>query len=187
MPELQELGTAVAPFTLPPRVMRVMEIAAADYGLNVADLTSGEDREEISAARLVVISTLRRMNFNAIEIKFFLRPTVRPKRPKMPTPTDDEFTPLPPRVRGTMQRVATAHGVTIRQMQSPARPRQISQARGAAGRALHRLGFSLPEIGRFLHVHHTTVAYYINGRDGKLQAPRTPPPDEPDYSGEWAI
>ncbi len=97
---------------------------------------------------------------------------------------------LPPRVRTVLNISASDHGTTTAAILGGSRLKHISAARRQAIHTLRRMGFSFPEIGRFLGVHHTTCIYAV-----KHHAPRgdfAPVPQDntiqyPDLSGEWAI
>jgi chromosomal replication initiation ATPase DnaA len=73
-------------------------------------------------------------------------------------------------------------GVDPHAIMGRSRSVHVTKARKAASIALRRMGYSLPEIGRALGVHHTSVYHAV--RDDR---PKDFTPPIPDYSGEWAI
>ena len=81
--------------------------------------------------------------------------------------------------------VAMEFGVTIREMRSQARDKPISLARGEALRRIKAANpeFSLPHLGRFFRLHHTTVMYHLKA---VVHQPEPFDFDQPDESGVWA-
>lgn len=58
-----------------------------------------------------------------------------------------------------VKRAADLYGVAVADMLGGARSPQVAKARHAAAWLLREQGMSLPEIGRLLGLHHTTVLY----------------------------
>jgi hypothetical protein len=104
---------------------------------------------------------------------------------------------LPPRIRNVIQAHATDHHTTVEEILSSSQMKHTSMARRHACHSLKRMGFSEPEIGRFLRKDHSTVHYALTqpllNLEGKVVgAPLRPqhrPADVPvpDLSGEWAV
>ena len=58
-------------------------------------------------------------------------------------------------------RVAADRGMEISEILNRSRHRDVSEARQEAMRQQHEAGFSLPQIGRFWGLHHTTVLHGV--------------------------
>ncbi len=89
---------------------------------------------------------------------------------------------LPGAVRRVIAIAAEDHKVSAGMILSKNREQPVVLARRQTCQILRRMGFSLPQIGRFLGIHHTSVLYAhqkLNPKRHELTVP--------DLSGEWAI
>lgn len=97
----------------------------------------------------------------------------------------------PPWVCTVIARAAAAHGTTAEMILTGHQERSVTAARWRAIGELRAAGYSLPTIGRWMRLHHTSVLNALQ-QMGKAKQPyqSTAPPhnyDEPDESGVWAI
>lgn len=105
------------------------------------------------------------------------------KRPRSMIPGRMAGLKYPPRVRVIIERCAEEGDISVAAMiDGPKTPRAVN-AKRAAARRLRENGFTLNEIGVFLHRHHTSVLHLLNSgsEPKKYEIPC------PDLSGEWAI
>jgi hypothetical protein len=105
------------------------------------------------------------------------------KKPNRPT-----MGKLPPRVRSAVRIAGDSFGVTPEAILSGIKVGKTPSARRMAIQILARQRFGQSQIGHWLGLHHTSVAYYISGKKRKtleeIEAMQMPCPD---LSGEWAI
>ena len=79
---------------------------------------------------------------------------------------------LPPRVSMALEISAENFWVTVGMILGPSRSHNVVMARRQAIHALHNMGFSEPEIGRFIQKHHTSVHYHLHHPVPDLQRPQ---------------
>ena len=91
--------------------------------------------------------------------------------------------PLPPKIRRILAIAAEDFGVTVQAILSGTKVGETGRARRAVCHMLRRQGHSLPQIGRWLNLHHTSVLHAV--KQPISQKDHTIP--VPDLSGEWAI
>ncbi len=75
------------------------------------------------------------------------------------------YRPLPPRIKKLVEIAAEENGTTIDLIMSGSRFKNVTLGRQAACRYIRRAGFSFPEIGRFLGIHHTSAVYAERGKE----------------------
>ena len=68
---------------------------------------------------------------------------------------------LPVPIANIVGQVARMRGLTVTAVLGPSRCRKISAARREAVRRIRAHGYSLPQIGRWLRLHHTSVLYHL--------------------------
>ena len=86
-----------------------------------------------------------------------------------------------------LRAAAQFHGVTVQDICSPSQRPYLVPPRREVAIALRAQGWSLTRIGNVLgHRHHTSVRYYLQTAVSEPAKPLFNP-DQPDYSGEWAI
>lgn len=90
---------------------------------------------------------------------------------------------FPPRVRAVFERCAEEGDICIAAMIHGPQTRRAVNAKRRVARELREMGFTLNEIGRFIHRHNSTVLYLL--KSGPAPAAFEVPC--PDLSGEWAI
>ena len=100
---------------------------------------------------------------------------------------------LPPKVRRVCDIAAADFGVTIQAILSGTKVGETSKARRQTIQTLKRQGYSTPQIGRWLGLHHTSIlaaAKLPAAKPGVVSRHPTAEPVDvpyPDLSGEWAI
>lgn len=75
----------------------------------------------------------------------------------MPDASIPQVLRAPPTPTQVLEAVSRAHGIILARLLSPQRDRSVAIARHAAMALLRDLGLSLPEIGRVLGRHHSSV------------------------------
>ena len=89
----------------------------------------------------------------------------------------------------TIKIVSEDYEVSVADLLSGRKFGKLPEARKACIDVLLRQNYSLSQVGRWLKLHHTSVAYYRN--QGRKTVPDRLTNIEditcPDYSGEWAI
>ena len=106
-----------------------------------------------------------------------------------------EFRNLPAGVRQIIAGVCQARDVGIAELWEGSRFRAVVEARREVAALLREYGLSLPQIGRYLHVHHTSIHYALSRRRETIAAEESARRAAamaqiipcPDFSGEWAI
>lgn len=96
---------------------------------------------------------------------------------------------LPPRIRQIFQRCADDFDISVIAMINGGHGRRVVMAKRKAARELRAKGYTLAEIGRFLHCHHSSVMHLINPGPGETLSEVYASTQIPcaDLSGEWAI
>lgn len=92
------------------------------------------------------------------------------------------------RCETTAKMVAQRYKIDPSNLYFPSRRRPFTWARREFARALRESGWTVEQISRVLHCHHTTVVYYL-GTLGSKSGRKTMSIDipVPDESGVWAI
>lgn len=85
----------------------------------------------------------------------------RSSQRRNPAPPKELFAKLPPRIRSVIAACAEEYGVTVEAILGPSQSRMVVLPRRKAIHALRQMKFSMPEIGRFIHKHHTSVFHAL--------------------------
>lgn len=94
----------------------------------------------------------------------------------------------PPRIEAVIESACAHFYVEREQLMKGVRFPNVSAARKECCLNLRGMGFSLPVIGNYLNMHHTSVLAALGNRFKRERLECVPEsPDVPDYSGEWAI
>lgn len=101
------------------------------------------------------------------------------------------MTNVPPGIAIQIDLAARGYGVTVEAIMTGSRVGDTSRARAYLCHQLRAQKYTLPQIGRFLGMHHTSVLYVLRrpASGPRSVRPRadTGEPACPDLSGEWAI
>jgi DnaA-like protein len=77
----------------------------------------------------------------------------------------------PPTVKRVIELCADDYRVTAGMILGPSRSQQVSRARCKAIKILRGMKFSSPQIGRFLHIHHSSVLHALKRHLSPMDEP----------------
>lgn len=76
------------------------------------------------------------------------------------------------KLRAVLIEVADASGVPVRAIMGRSRIQRIARARQLTCYILRREGLSYPQIGRMLHIHHTTAMHAVRAVEARRAVPQ---------------